>query len=123
MAEGCRLAGVTVPGWLELVVIVFAAFRTWHLVAEDTVADRPRRWVLRLGDWKPAEKGPDPPPPDGYREGLALWIQCPWCSGFWVAVVWWGAFELWPHGTTVAASVLAIAALVALVAKASDRIS
>lgn len=114
---------MTVPGWFELVVISLAAFRTWHLLAEDTILDGPRRWVLRLGDWRPADKGPDPPAPDGYREKLALFISCPWCAGNWILIAWGVAFELWPHGTTVAASLGAAMALVPIVALVASRLA
>ena len=39
-------------------------------------------------------------------------VECPWCAGFWISLVWWGAFELWPHGTPIAAAPFAISAIV-----------
>lgn len=117
------LAGVTIPGWFELVVLTVAAFRTWHLLSEDKIGDRPRRWALRLGDWQPATKGPDPAPPKEYRERLADFITCPWCCGNWVLIGWWGAFELSPHLTTMVAVPVAMCAGVPLLAIVFSRLA
>jgi len=81
------------------------------LLAEDELLDRPRRYVTRLGQkW---QKDGDSLPKD-YRLRLAQFISCSWCLGFWVGLAWWGAWQQWPHGTSVAASVFAISALIPL---------
>jgi hypothetical protein len=66
---------------------------------EDTILDRPRALVIRHSG--------------EYVETL---LECPWCAGFWIALAWWGAYELWPHGTTIAAVPFAISAVVGIVA-------
>jgi Protein of unknown function (DUF1360) len=79
--------------------MALAAWRTWVLVARDDITD-------------PA------------RKKLSLWwqefLECPYCAGFWIAVVWWAAFELWPHGTPIAATAVALTALVPLIEKLID---
>jgi hypothetical protein len=107
---------VNVPSWLALVLLALAAFRTWRLVARDTVLDRPRQWAVNLPvDWQDGD-----PIPDDYRENLALWIECMWCQGFYQALAWWVAWLLWPHFTLWLAVPWALSALLALAAKNLD---
>lgn len=101
---------MSVPGWYPLVLLALAAFRTWRLLAEDDITDGPRRYVTRLGSW---QKEGDSLPKE-YRVRLNDFLACPWCLGFWLALGWWGAWEIWPHGVTVAAVPLALSALVPL---------
>ena len=84
---------MSVPDWWEFILLSLAAWRFWHLLAQDDIFDRPRRYITRLGPkW---EKEGDPTGND-YREGLGNWIECPYCSGFWVALAWWGAWLIFP---------------------------
>jgi hypothetical protein len=107
-----------VNDWLELLLVALAAWRTWHLLAEDTILDRPRRYVTRLGDWQ--QEG-DPVPPD-HRFGLREFIECPYCLGFWVALAWTGFYALWPDATTWAAVPFALnAAVIGMNHWLSDR--
>ena len=57
-----------------LVVVGLAAARLWRLVARDTVADPFRVWLVdrfpRVFDW----------------------LDCPWCSGFWMTVAVWAVY-------------------------------
>ena len=41
---------------------------------------------------------------EGYREKWALFLVCPFCAGFWIALAWWGAWLVWPHATLIAAT-------------------
>ncbi len=107
---------MTIPNWYETVLLSLAAFRTWKLLAEDDITDKARGYITRSGGWK---KEGDPLPP-GYRYGLAEFVSCWWCFGFWIGLGWWGLWEAWPHGTLVASAPLAISALLALVGKAAD---
>lgn len=91
-----------VPSWWPFLLLALAAFRTWRLLAEDTILDGPRaRLVQRM--------------PKGEE-----FVTCPWCAGFWIALAWWLAWEAWPHGTLVAAVPLAISAIVGVVAANLD---
>jgi hypothetical protein len=98
---------MTYPNWYGLVLLGLAAFRTWKLIAEDTILDRPRNASLMLAYKIAGPKGKD------YWQTL---IECPWCAGFWISLAWWGAFELWPNGSLVAAVPLALSAIVGLLA-------
>lgn len=109
-----------VPSWWEFLLLSLAAWRIYRLLAEDTILDRPRRKLVRLADeWK--EEG-DEPGPD-YREDLGLFITCPYCAGFWIALAWWAAWLLWPHAALVVATPLAISALVAFLAKTDEKLN
>jgi hypothetical protein len=67
-----------IPSPFESLLLALAAYRAWRLLAEDEILDRPRRWLLRLGDdWQ--QEGDDVP--DDYREKWALFLTCPWCAG------------------------------------------
>lgn len=100
---------MTVPNWYHLAILALAAYRTWRLLAEDDILDKPRRRLVRLGEsWK---KDGDPLP-DGYRSTLALFLNCPWCAGGWVSVGWWIFWQLSEHWAAVVAVPFAISALV-----------
>lgn len=104
---------MSVPNWYEILLLAAAAFRVWRLISEDSILDKPRRYVTRLGNkW---QKEGDPLPKE-YRFGLAGFIDCPWCSGAWIGLAWWGAWQEWPHGTLVAAAPFAISALIGFAA-------
>jgi hypothetical protein len=99
-----------IPSFLTLTLLVLAAYRTWKLIAEDTILDRPRKaliaWVDQSGRGGTA----------AHRRAMyvALFIECPWCAGFWISLAWWGAWQAWPHGTLVAAGPMAISAIVGI---------
>lgn len=98
---------MNLPTWYGLLLLALAAFRTWRLIARDTILDRPRKWLVGLpADWQEGDRVPR-----RYREHLATWIECPFCAGFWNAVVWWGAFEWSSHWALIVAAPWAISAL------------
>ena len=86
---------MNIPGWYELLLLALAAFRTWKLLAEDTILDGPRRYVTGMS-----------------RELL----ECPWCLGFWLSCAWWAAWLAWPHGTLIVAVPFALSAIVGIIA-------
>lgn len=112
-------AYVNIPDWWGFLLLAAAAWRTFQLIARDDILDRPRRWVLRLGDWrKEGDKIPE-----GYREKLGLFIECPYCAGFWIVVAWWAAWQIEDRWTLIVAVPFALsAALISLdkVAKSAD---
>lgn len=103
---------MNVPDWWTLLLLGLAAYRIYRLIAMDTLLDIPRGWLLGLHGWKEGQ-----PVPSGYRSGAAEFLICPWCLGFWVALGWWGAWQLWPHGTLVTAAPFAISTVVGLLAQ------
>jgi hypothetical protein len=109
---------VNVPDWYQSLLLALAAWRTFQLISDDDILDRPRRWLLQLGDaW---EKEGDPIP-SGYRYGLGAFISCPYCIGFWIAVSWWAIWELFPNAVTIAAVPFALSAGVVASAKLLNR--
>ncbi len=92
---------MSVPGWWEALLLSVAAWRVFQLLAFDSILDQPRRYVTRLGrEW---EKDGDLVPKE-YREKWALFLVCAYCLGAWVALAWWVAWLIWPHGTLVFAT-------------------
>lgn len=37
-----------VPNWWALLLLALAAWRTYRLLAEDTIFEKPRRWIVNL---------------------------------------------------------------------------
>ena len=62
---------MNIPDWYELVLLGLAAWRIFQLIAEDTILDGPRRYVTARLDPK-----------------WELFIECPYCAGFWIWVAW-----------------------------------
>ena len=105
---------MSVPYWWSFLLLGAAAWRTFQLLAHDAILDRPRRWLLRLGnDW---EKEGDPVP-DAYRVKWGIFLMCPYCAGFWISVCWWIAWQIDEHWTEVAAVPMALSAAVVGAAK------
>lgn len=102
-----------IPSWWQALLLSAAAYRLWRLIGLDTITEPLRRRATGLPDsW---EHGDDPP--KGYREWLATFLQCPWCLGADVAIVWWIGWLVWPHAVTVAAVPFALSAAVGLLGK------
>ena len=93
-----------IPAPYALVLLVLAAWRTWKLLGDDRILDRPRYWILdRFGGDKTAR---------GVYWGDFL--TCPFCSGFWISLAWWGAWQVDHHWTEVVSVPLAVSAVVGL---------
>jgi len=101
---------VKLPDWYQLLLLSLAAWRIFQLLAFDSILDQPRRYVTRLGDWTEEKDPKHAKLPKEYREKLALFINCPYCAGFWIGLAWFTAFQFWPHSTTIAAVPFAISA-------------
>ncbi len=94
-----------IPSWLGLILLALAAYRTWRLLAEDTILDPVRGRIYRWVD------------PESKRAmRLYEFLSCPWCLGTWVAAMWWASWYVWPHGTSIVAAPFAVAALVGVIA-------
>jgi len=96
---------VNIPNWYELALLALAAFRVWKLLSEDLILEGPREAMLTHF---PSVK-------------LIDFLECPWCLGAHVSLLWWIAYEIWPHWTVVVAVPWAISALVGLIAKAASE--
>jgi hypothetical protein len=108
---------MTVPNWYQLVVLAFAAWRTWHLIAYDNILDGPRHLAAGLPwDWKEGDHVPV-----SYRERFAEFLTCPYCAGFWGSTAWWGLFQITERWAVVIAVPFAINALVVSVASLLDK--
>lgn len=93
---------MSVPGpWIVLLLLT-AGWRTWTLMASDTILDGVRdRIFFRYGP-----RGGKTP-----RNAKALtWLECPYCAGFWNVIVWYAAWQLWPHATAWVAALFALSA-------------
>lgn len=99
---------MNVPDWYETLLLALAAWRLFHLVAFDDILDRPRRYVTRLNrGWKQEGDATG----EHYRAGLAGFLTCPFCFGFWVTVTVWVAWLVFPTETVFVAVPLALNAV------------
>lgn len=94
------------PSVWEVALLVGATYRIWRLLAYDTITDRLRGWAFPKGS-KREEHG-------------LVFVQCPWCAGFWMSVVAWGLWQAWPHATIVVCVPLTISTLVGLIPRNLD---
>lgn len=78
---------MSIPYWYELVLLALAAWRCFQLLAEDDILDTPRRYVTSRLD-----------------EKWQLFIECPYCAGFWIWVAWIAAW--WIDERTLYAAVV-----------------
>jgi hypothetical protein len=92
----------TIPSLYGLLLLAAAAFRTWRILAEDTILDRPRAAFVRK-----FPKGEE-------------WLLCPWCAGAWISTGWWLAWVWSHHWTLVVATPFAISSVVGLIAANID---
>lgn len=96
---------MSVPDWYEASLLALAAWRLFHLIAFDDVLNRPRRYVTRLNrTWK--QEGDSTG--EQYRAGLASFITCGFCMGFYVSLVVWGLWLVFPTETVFVAVPLAL---------------
>lgn len=106
--------------WWWFVILSLSAYRVFRLLAEDTILDRPRRWVLRLGDWD-EDSGEDPP--ESYRFEWGIFLTCPYCAGFWISGVALAVYSIvieWHGVLAFLATWFAISAVVAFLAKTDE---
>lgn len=104
------------PGWLELTLLIGLAYRLTRLVAADTITEglrvRLTAIVERDDEVYVGKRQPKP--------ALRAFITCPWCVGFWIAVIvavaWWAA----PSGTIAVAVPFTISLAVGLIARWLD---
>jgi hypothetical protein len=91
---------VNIPAPWEAILLSLAAWRVFQLLAEDDLLETPRRYVT-----------------DRISEYWEDFLTCPYCAGFWIAVVWWGAWQLWGDSTLIVATPWALSAGVIAAAK------
>jgi hypothetical protein len=95
-AEAQEEEEVSVPDWYSAALLALAAWRVFHLIAFDDILDRPRRYITRLnGTWRQEGDATG----EHYRAGLAAFLTCPFCLGFWVTVVVWVLWLVFPTET------------------------
>ena len=96
---------MNVPNWYEAALLGLAAWRLFHLVAFDDILDRPRRYITRLNkSWR--QEGDSTG--ENYRAGLASFLTCPFCLGFWLSIGVWVGWLVFPTETLWAAVPLAL---------------
>ena len=94
-------------------LLALAAWRTWKLIGDDVISERPRVWLL----YKLRR---------GANERWDYWaafLGCSYCLGSWCALSWWASWMLWPDATELAATPLAISAVVGLIGTAWSALS
>ena len=91
---------MSVPDWWEAVLLALAAWRVFQLIADDEILNGPRRYVTGKLD-----------------EKWELFIECPYCAGFWIALAWWAAWQINEEWTLIVAVPWALSAGVIAAAK------
>lgn len=113
------MANLNVPGWWQLTLLSLFAYRVTRLIGWD---DLPA--VVRWRSWLTGAYWQIEPDETGSwqfeRPGVAHFIACPFCVGFWVSATIWVSWLAFPHVTLVAATPYALSAVVGLVAKRLD---
>ena len=84
---------MNIPDWWTAVLLALAAWRVFQLIAEDEILNGPRRYVTGKLD-----------------EKWELFIECPYCAGFWIAFAWWGAWQINEEWTLIVAVPFALSA-------------
>ena len=96
---------MNVSDWWTSVLLALAAWRIWHLLAFDDILNRPRRYVTRLnGTWRQEGDATG----ETYRAGLAGFLTCPFCLGWWLSLGVWAAWLVFPTETVWIAVPLAL---------------
>lgn len=118
------------PGWLDLFVLVLAAFRLTRLVGWDEWPPilRARAWLLGELDIDNGDRvmgGPEPdyvaPLEATYRRPrVAHLVHCPFCLGWWISLAVYTAWLAVPRATLYVMLPFAISGAVGLVAKNLD---
>ena len=101
-----------IPAALTLAILALAAFRVWRLLSRD---DLP--WLVRARDRLVGAHGGVSEPIRFDRPTLAHWLQCAWCSGAAVSLLFAAAWWAEPRWTLYAALPLALSTVVALLAR------
>ena len=113
--------GVKLISWWEFAILALAVWRVFHLIAEDTILDYPRRKLLRLADeWE--QEGDDPG--DDYKVKWGIFITCPFCLGFhlsWIAMAIYCLLFGWVGVFSFLCLSFALSAVVALIAVNLDK--
>ena len=112
------------PHWWWFLILSLASWRVFRLLAEDTILDKPRRKLLRLGDWQ--EEDGEQNLPQDYRFEWGIFLTCPYCAGFWLSGIALALYSLiveW-HGVFSFLVVwFALSATVAYLAKGDELLN
>ncbi len=98
----------------QFALVSLAAWRAFHLLGRDTITDPIRRWFAVEAETDEME---------ARRQAFFDFLACPFCLGFWVALVWVAAFWLEPHWTVIVAVPFAVSAAVAVVQSVADALT
>lgn len=110
-----------VPDVWETVLLVAAVYRVWRLMSYDMVTDGLRDWLFQRDKVPvPGTRGEEYDDVVGRGYWALVFVQCPWCLGFWLTIVAWLAWLAWPHAVIVAAVPFAISTGVGLIPRNLD---
>jgi len=113
------------PGPYVAVVLALGAFRVTRLIGWDDfppLASRRDRLLRKTVDRNATvarERGTPAPVRYG-RPVLAMFVQCPYCLGFWVGLTVWGLWLVAPTAAVVVMVPFALNAVVGIVARNLD---
>lgn len=116
-----------IPGPYELLLLAAGGFRLVRLIGWDTITQPARAWLTGYSDDGAPTLSQDDYSEDGIpkahgklRVYVSTLLRCPWCQGFWLSLLLWGAWLVWPHAVVVVMVPLALSAAFGLIAKNLD---
>jgi hypothetical protein len=100
---------------LTFVILVLAAHRVTRLIGWDTITAKWRARLTGYSDTGERNRYPH------NRKALGEFVHCPWCLGFWVCLVLYVCWRIWPDATFTFATVAALSSAVGLVVHNGDQ--
>jgi hypothetical protein len=111
---------MTIPEPWEFVLLALGAMRLTRLVGWDSITDPIRSRLTGHHHGSHRNRGKRVGS-NVDRPTWMLFLTCPWCLGFWISVVAWACWQVWPSATLIALTPFAINEAVGLVVKNLDQ--
>jgi hypothetical protein len=112
-----------VPDPWPFVLLTLAAYRLLRFTSWDQITEPARAWVTgrhETGSGKDARDTGKGRKTWAYRPKVDEFLHCPFCAGWWICVVGYVAWTVWPHAVEVLAVPWAASGVVGLISKNWD---
>jgi hypothetical protein len=112
-----------VPSSWIFVLLTLAAYRLLRFISWDSITEPARAFATgrhETGSGKDARDTGKGRKTLRYRPKLDEFLHCPFCTGWWVCVLGFLAWQWWPHAVEVLAVPWAASGVVGLISKVLD---